>query len=340
MKACLPFQATLRRFQRTLQPYESFPPNDETAIENGLLLLRLLDEHRIELGTILEVGTGWIPTLPHMLLARGAERVIMTDIDSLMDEKTLAHARSLVMRSIAEIGEVTGMTTERLTDNMKRSGALEYRCPPKLEELAADSVDLVFSRTVLEHIPASDLEGLLVEWRRVLKPGGACVHIIDNSDHFQHREKSLARLNFLTLSSRAWRFACYHPQNFQNRLRHSDYRSLFEKGGYEIRLHDGTPDPRALEELRDLELEDGFRDYEPSDLAVLFTVLVARKPLDESHAEPRVSDVEDGRPTGSTAQWEPEKRDQLRARSSSLSTARTASAISDKRAATSAPRGP
>ena len=52
------------------------------------------------------------------------------------------------------------------------------------ENLAAipdDSVDFVFSHTVLEHI--QDMTTVAAEMWRVMKPGGCAVHVIDWADH-------------------------------------------------------------------------------------------------------------------------------------------------------------
>ena len=46
-------------------------------------------------------------------------------------------------------------------------------------------IDLVTSRAVLEHIPRAELQRVIKEMRRILRPTGVMVHTIDNSDHWQ-----------------------------------------------------------------------------------------------------------------------------------------------------------
>lgn len=279
LKACLPFKTAIRSAVRSVSPYSSLPANDALAVDQGLQLLRLSREYRVSLETVLEVGTGWVPTLPLMLKACGAGRLILTDVERLCDANTTRHARSLVDQSLERLVAVSNIDLPSLKANLKGANLDDYRCPPALDKLPDGSVTLVYSRTVLEHIPKPVLRNLLGEWWRLLKPGGVCIHFIDNSDHFEHRDKQLSRLNFLTVSDWVWRFVCFNPQNYQNRLRHSDYLALFCGAGYELLHNEGEPDSRARADLNQLALNKRFTTYDKNDLAILTTVLVARKPF-------------------------------------------------------------
>jgi len=62
---------------------------------------------------------------------------------------------------------------------------LEFRVnpSPRIEGIADASVDLVFSRITLQHIPADLAEGYVAEFFRVLAPGGAAVfQFVDDAD--------------------------------------------------------------------------------------------------------------------------------------------------------------
>ncbi len=63
--------------------------------------------------------------------------------------------------------------------------ALEFRvnASPRIEGVADASVDFVFSRITLQHIPADLAEGYVAEFFRVLAPGGAAVfQFVDDAD--------------------------------------------------------------------------------------------------------------------------------------------------------------
>jgi SAM-dependent methyltransferase len=276
LKACVPFKPILRRVLRRASPYRSLPENDDWAIEQGIQLICRMREHNVGMGSVLEVGTGWLPTIPKLLKACGAARILLTDVERLCDEPTGSHAAFLAERAIPRLADATGIDEKTLRTGLARDGVEEYRCPPRLREIEQHSIDLIYSRAVLEHMPVSILKEQLEEWKRLLTPGGFCIHLIDNSDHFEHRDKTLSRLNFLTLTDRAWKFASFNPQNYQNRLRHSDYVSLFGEAGYDLVHVEGALDARALADLHHLKVAEIFRRYNGNDLAILTTLIVAK----------------------------------------------------------------
>ena len=65
-------------------------------------------------------------------------------------------------------------------------------------------MDYHISTTVFEHIPRADIARILKEAKRILKKGGVAIHFIDLSDHFQHQDKSITRINFLRYSDEEW----------------------------------------------------------------------------------------------------------------------------------------
>jgi SAM-dependent methyltransferase len=278
LKAFVPFKDNVRQALRRLMPYRSNLGNDRLALEAGLQLIRFVREYDVRLECVLEVGTGWIPTIPHMLKAVGAERLILTDIERLSDSTTFRHAEDLVLSAVDRIAAAGAISEQAVLANLAAPGSMEMRCPSNTQDLAANSVDLIYSRTVLEHIPRPPLVTLLDEWYRLLAPGGFAIHFIDNSDHFEHRDKSLSRLNFLTMSDSVWKFACFNQQNYQNRMRHSDYLVMFDR--YEVVHVDRYVYERALADLKHLRLNPAFAHYDNEDLATLSTTIVLRKPTE------------------------------------------------------------
>lgn len=71
-------------------------------------------------------------------------------------------------------------------------------------DLSDNSIDYHISTTVLEHISRCDIERILVEAKRILKNDGAALHFIDLSDHFQHQDLSITKINFLRYSDKEW----------------------------------------------------------------------------------------------------------------------------------------
>ena len=67
-----------------------------------------------------------------------------------------------------------------------REAGIDYRAPGDATNTGLEdgSVDAHFSYNVFEHVPAEAIEKILAEARRILKPGGVCVHYVDPSDHY------------------------------------------------------------------------------------------------------------------------------------------------------------
>src|SRR5436190_601029 len=67
------------------------------------------------------------------------------------------------------------------------------------------SFDLITSNSTLEHVPREDLDALLGECQRLLKPGGLMAFRIDYEDHYAIGDVALSPYNFLQYSEQNWR---------------------------------------------------------------------------------------------------------------------------------------
>jgi SAM-dependent methyltransferase len=94
------------------------------------------------------------------------------------------------------------------------------------------SVDYVFSMATIEHL--NDPLQSIMEWKRILKPGGISAHIAGLADHRDFSKP----YEYLKLDPAAWR-AQFGPgrtplHDFVNQWRPVDFRRAFEKAGFEI----------------------------------------------------------------------------------------------------------
>src|SRR5690606_26401813 len=117
------------------------------------------------LNRVLEIGTGWIPTIPHLFHAAGAGQVIMTDVEALLDDGTREMARRFVIGNVARIGRHLGMSSNAVRANLERPFDHIYMHPFDRKRIATASIDLVYSRTVLEHIRPAHLAVILQDGR-------------------------------------------------------------------------------------------------------------------------------------------------------------------------------
>ena len=69
---------------------------------------------------------------------------------------------------------------------------------------------------------------------QILAPDSVMCHVIDNSDHWEHGDKRLSRINYLRYRPFTWRLVNPAGQGIQNRMRHSEYLAFFQMRGFDI----------------------------------------------------------------------------------------------------------
>ncbi len=277
-KSVIPFQRQLRLLKRRFVPYQDDRGNSVLALQQGLDQISMLRASGRPIdGTILEFGSGWLPIIPLIFHIAGAKKMVLTDVERLMDEHTQNLARKVLDQNIELVSQTLNL---RADDVYKKIADFdpEYIVPWSVKSAATHSVDMIISRAVFEHIPADTVANIFLEFKRIVKLEGAMCHIIDNSDHCEHHDKSISRVNFLKYSPTDfwWKITCMNQQNYQNRLRHSDYIKLMETNGWTVELATGEPDPSASLALRHMSLARSYQTKDIRDMAILTSGFVAR----------------------------------------------------------------
>jgi|ERR1039458_741463 SAM-dependent methyltransferase len=293
-KGLLPCQDQLREIKYRFTSYKPDPPAvSKWTIMQGLLQVEWVRAARpLASAVILEIGCGWQPLIPVLFSLAGAECVILADSNRLCSPTSfntalasLRSERTLILDSLA-VGE--HIFDEALSwdpslglDEGFRRLRLKYVAPCDCRRLHMPdaSIDVVTSRAVLEHIAPRVIADIFTESIRLLKPSGLACHLIDNSDHWEHRDKRISRVNFLKYSDASFRWTCLNPQNYQNRLRHPEYVDMLCRCGFQILRDEREIDDKALTALRTLRISQRFRRFAPTDLATISSHLLAQKPV-------------------------------------------------------------
>lgn len=149
--------------------FTPFPHYFEIQCFNFATMRRLLPDlfplHR-RYDLILEIGCG--VGMHSLLLSRFANRLVGVDIPGFYAGYTPEGFKSSADVARAVVNDTFGVKHAEFADAF----------PDKLP-LPDASTDLIFSWTVLEHIP--DLPTSYKEMLRVLKPGGLMLHIVPNT---------------------------------------------------------------------------------------------------------------------------------------------------------------
>jgi predicted SAM-dependent methyltransferase len=137
-----------------------------------------------------------------------------------------------------------------------------------LKSLPAETIDLVYSHAVLEHVRNADFATTMAECRRILRPGGSFSHQVDLKDHLG------GALNNLRFSERVWESDLFSKSGFYtNRIRFSRMLRLFEDAGFKIELLE-KQNWQQLPTARS-KLDPEFRSLPDDELLVSgFTVLM------------------------------------------------------------------
>jgi hypothetical protein len=289
LKGVIPGQTLLRDCKRRLIPYKACTGRADATIEEGIQLINFVRSDRDIAGAAcLEVGVGWEPLIPFLFSLCGARRVYMTDLNRLCSPQTAASAMEALRRNQDAIARGLGLDAAALARQLKSAPAdmdelfalfrLEYLAPCNCANLplADRSLDVVYSRAVLEHVPPAVIEHIFMEARRVLKDSGLMCHFVDPSDHLQHHDRSISRIHFLRFSDSAFRIVCLNPLNYHNRLRHPEYVRMLERTGFEILKEERNIDQSAVVFAKTQNLAPQFRRFSPEDLATVDSFFLAR----------------------------------------------------------------
>lgn len=237
----------------------------EQKIEDGKRpyhkLCSALEKLNIDLmdKNILEIGSGWLPIVPYLLKYCGRCREVLTyDIRKHYNSKSIAELnraffRKFMNQSVPEIVD----KRYNLPDGIKYYPLTDIVDNPPPE----NSVDVIISIFVLEHLSPEDLLNIHRGVRRYLKKDGIIFHFASSSDHRAYTDHSLSLYDFLQYSQKEWdkiqtRF------NYHNRLRRPQYERIFKEAGFSILYQAYSSAKNKGSLLKELEKVDIHPDYQ------------------------------------------------------------------------------
>lgn len=198
---------------------------------------------------VYEIGCGWDLTLALSLSTLGYKDIRALDVSNHVRPELV----NAILKNLREDGVLPADfadidSTRTREELLERFGiTLMAPCDSANTGMADQSVDLIYSQEVFEHIAPELLPGIMKECRRVLRDDGVISFYINYADHYFGTDKNVTRYNFLRYSEKAWKK--YNPDlHYVNRLRHVDFVRLFRDAGFEI-IHEETFRPEGWEQM-------------------------------------------------------------------------------------------
>lgn len=256
---------------------------------------------RLEGIEIVEIGTGWFPLLPILFSLCGAKRIWTFD-------RTRHLNAALTFRGLRALGPHLPLVSEwsgvpvpelerRLTQLLQTAphlhallaqARIRYQAPGDAADtkLPNASVDLVFSNSVLEHVPKPAVKQLFAESARILRPDGVAVHGVNCGDHYAYFDRQITQINFLQYSERDWAL-WNNDLLYQNRLRPPDFKSILEDESLDLIFERRSARPGCAEAFEHLRVAPEFAHYDKRDLVCTSFDFVARpKPATQAMPSP------------------------------------------------------
>ena len=261
----------------------------ETPTEIASYFSRCVDEYFAELSlddaaarqfiddkVVLEYGPGDFPGVALLLIAYGARKVYCVDRFPLvaLSDKNVAvvHQLQAALPNAAQ-RRLTGCFVQPgVPASGFRSDRVEYVVRRGGLSGLADTVDLVISRAVLEHV--DDLPALFHDMVTAMRTGATAIHQVDLRSHGLHQSNPL---DFLSLSQPLWDLL-YSHKGVPNRHRIDRYRSIMRSLAVNVVKCEATTraDPGDVRDVRP-QLAPEFRHLSDEDLAWLGFWLVFDK---------------------------------------------------------------
>jgi hypothetical protein len=236
--------------------------------------------------TQVDIGAGWMPTIPLLFHSVGFERQLLCDIrrhmrlrvvsDVVCSFRRLASRERKVAARCRRMPPLIG-PGDTLDVYFKRIG-IRYIAPYTINDVLQDkNPKLITCTQVLMHLNKDHINALLQMIASFLKHGGIFITTIHLYDLWSDFDNSLSHYHKWKYSDFVWEKLINSRMISFNRLTASDYKKLFERNGFEIiEFRIDEPTAADLDELRSIKVHKQFRQVPQMELAARELFMVAK----------------------------------------------------------------
>jgi hypothetical protein len=227
--------------------------------------------------THIDVGAGWVPTIPLLFHGAGFDRQLLCDVRPNIRPGVLAATVGMFGAAV-EGHPRAGAFCHRLPPDpvpeddvrgyLGRLG-MDYRVPYTLQDIGrVQGPKLVTSTFVLTYLPPRELAQLVQTVATGLDEGGVFIGQVHFYDDYSMFDRSLPRFNRWRFSEATWDRLVNSRMMWINSLTASDYLDLFKNAGLqllEFRLQ--PPTESDLSELDRIPIHPRFQNVPRDELA-------------------------------------------------------------------------
>jgi SAM-dependent methyltransferase len=253
--------------------------NVDTYLKRGDLLLKLCRKYDLlqDGDNLLELGTGWLHWYSMYIRLLYPVQITMMDI---WDNRQLL-ALKANFKKVFEVSDHEFSKTDiefignvNSFPDLYKKYDLNYLIleDGSLSKLKDNSVDVVFSFHVLEHIPRSNVLKVIKDIERILKPGGVSIHQIGINDHLINFDNSVSPMNYLRYSDAVWKRYFQNEVQYFNRILMIDWIDIFSRAG--LTLNEKIPEYINIETLQ---VHPQYKKYSTEDLSCINLTIVHQK---------------------------------------------------------------
>jgi predicted SAM-dependent methyltransferase len=142
-----------------------------------------------------------------------------------------------------------------------------------LTQFTNQSIALVFSSNVLEHVAAKILPEFIQDFYRLLKPGGYSIHQIDLGDHLSYYDGKTSLKNYLRYSDSVWKRYFENDVQYFNRVQRGQWLALYRDAGLEL-----VEEEPIYVDIGPISIDTRFASLDQQDLQCRTLRVVHRRP--------------------------------------------------------------
>jgi hypothetical protein len=240
-----------------------------SAVEEIASLVKDIRGKQLSGLRIVELGSGWYPVLPLLLLREyGALTVHTFDVNEHYSPTRISAAAREIMNVVAHLREDPVLQQTKVTGRLPDS--IRYYPRTRIEhvsEICGGLADLAISHLVLPYIPPEGIREIHISSRQWLTRDALWIHIFNTSDERARWDNKLHQFDFLRYSEKEWKWISGNRYAYSNRLRLPQYRSLFHLAGWHVEREHASISRTAIGSLNRCAPHSDFCHFSPEELS-------------------------------------------------------------------------